>query len=119
MNAKKNIEIIIAGKVYTISGKENEDYYQKIAYYINSKWNELRNSASFKRQSPDYQTVMLELNIADDYLKVSNEEKKARIRIAELEKEIYSLKHELVAKKLNYDELKNVVEKNDKYKNTI
>ena len=43
MSAKTNAEVVIDGKVYTLSGYENEEYLQKVAAYINNKepsfWN--------------------------------------------------------------------------------
>ena len=35
MSAKTNAEVVIGGKVYTLSGFESEEYLQKIASYIN------------------------------------------------------------------------------------
>ena len=37
MTAKKSAEVIIDGKVYTLSGYEEEGYLQKVASYINNK----------------------------------------------------------------------------------
>ena len=36
MSAKTNAEVVIDGKVYTLSGYENEEYLQKVAAYINN-----------------------------------------------------------------------------------
>ena len=37
MSPKTDTEVIIGGKVFTLSGYESEDYMQKIASYINNK----------------------------------------------------------------------------------
>ena len=37
MAAKNNTEVIIDGKVYTLSGYESQEYLQKVATYINDK----------------------------------------------------------------------------------
>ena len=37
MSAKKSAEVLIGGKVYTLSGYEEEEYLQKVAAYINNK----------------------------------------------------------------------------------
>ena len=37
MSAKTNAEVVIDGKVYTLSGYEGEEYLQKVAAYINNK----------------------------------------------------------------------------------
>ena len=36
MSAKKNTEVLIGGKKYTISGYEEEEYLQRVATYINT-----------------------------------------------------------------------------------
>ena len=35
MSAKTSAEVVIDGKVYTLSGYEGEEYLQKVASYIN------------------------------------------------------------------------------------
>ena len=40
MSAKTSAEVIIGGKVYTLSGYEGQEYLQKVAAYINDKINE-------------------------------------------------------------------------------
>ena len=37
MSPKTDTEVIIGGKVFTLSGYESEDYMQKIASYINER----------------------------------------------------------------------------------
>ena len=37
MSTKTDTEVIIAGKVFTLSGYESEEYLQKVASYINNK----------------------------------------------------------------------------------
>ena len=69
MAAKTDTEVIIAGKVFTLSGYESEEYLQKVASYINNKIAEYNKVDSFKRQSLDTQNVLMQLNIADDYFK--------------------------------------------------
>lgn len=41
MAAKKDIQVLIGGKIYTLSGYESEEYLQKIALYINNKMEEI------------------------------------------------------------------------------
>ena len=66
MSPKTDTEVIIGGKVFTLSGYESEDYMQKIASYINNKINEYGKIDSFRRQPLDKQSILLQLNIADD-----------------------------------------------------
>ena len=44
MAEKTSAEVIIGGKVYTLSGYEGEEYLQKVATYINNKLGEFKTS---------------------------------------------------------------------------
>ena len=66
MSAKTDTEVIIAGKVLTVSGNESVEYLQKVAAYINNKVNEYAKMDNFRRQSLDKQNMLIQLNIADD-----------------------------------------------------
>ena len=72
MSPKTDTEVIIGGKVFTLSGYESEDYMQKIASYINGKITEYGKLDGFRRQPLDKQNILLQLNIADDYFKAKN-----------------------------------------------
>ncbi len=96
MATKHDTEVLIGGKVFTLSGYESEEYLQRIAAYINGKISEYSKIESYSRQSVDVQAILLQLNIADDYFK-------AREKLAELQnlsdakdKELYDVKHDLI-----------------------
>ena len=46
-SAKHITEVLIGGKVYTLSGFEGEEYLQKIASYLNHKITECTNSEGY------------------------------------------------------------------------
>ena len=69
MSAKKNTEVLIGGKKYTISGYEEEEYLQRVASYINSKLKEFNEIDSFRKLPQDMKSILTEVNIADDYFK--------------------------------------------------
>ena len=73
MAAKKDIQVVIGGKVYTLSGYESEEYLQKIALYINNKMDEMDQISNYRRLSVDMQKTLLELNMADDYYKAKRQ----------------------------------------------
>ena len=73
MASKTDTEVIIGGKVFTLSGYESEEYLQKVASYINNKLNEYTKVESFRRQPMDTQHVLLQLNIADDFFKAKKQ----------------------------------------------
>ena len=69
MDSKNYTQVLIDGKIYTLGGSEDEGYLQRAASYVNEKNNTLRKIPGFSKQSVEYQTVMAELNMADDYFK--------------------------------------------------
>ena len=103
MSTKTDTEVIIAGKVFTLSGYESEEYLQKVASYINNKIAEYNKVDSFKRQSLDTQNVLLQLNIADDYFKAKKQISLLEEEIQNKEKEMYDLKHELIATQIKLE----------------
>ena len=103
MAAKTDTEVIIAGKVFTLSGYESEEYLQKVASYINNKMTEYGKVESFRRQPLDTQSVLLQLNIADDYFKAKKQIVILEEEIQTKEKELYNLKHELIASQIKLE----------------
>lgn len=103
MAVKTDTEVLIGGKVYTLSGYESEDYLQRVANYINNKVTEYSRMDSFRRQTPDLQNVLLQLNIADDYFKARNQISLLEEELQAKEKELYYLKHELVASQIKLE----------------
>ena len=73
MSVKTDTEVIIGGKVFTLSGYESEEYLQKVASYINNKLSEYNKVESFRRQPQDTQNVLMQLNLADDYFKAKKQ----------------------------------------------
>ncbi|MCI9325586.1 cell division protein ZapA [bacterium 1xD8-48] len=103
MSTKTDTEVIIGGKVFTLSGYESEEYLQKVASYINNKMSEYAKVESYKRQPLDMQNVLLQLNIADDYFKAKRQISLLEEEIQGKEKELYNLKHELIATQIKLE----------------
>lgn len=103
MSVKTDTEVIIGGKVFTLSGYESVEYLQKVASYINNKMSEYSKVDSFKRQPLDTQSVLLQLNIADDYFKAKKQITILEEEIQTREKELYNLKHELIAAQIKLE----------------
>lgn len=103
MSSKTDTEVIIGGKVFTLSGYESEEYLQKVASYINNKVNEYNKVESFRRQPLDTQSVLLELNIADDYFKAKKQISILEEELQTKEKELYDLKHELISAQIKLE----------------
>ncbi|MDR0963297.1 MAG: cell division protein ZapA [Clostridium sp.] len=103
MSSKTDTEVIIGGKVFTLSGYESEEYLQRVASYINNKVNEYGKVDSFRRQPMDTQSVLLQLNIADDYFKAKNQINSLEEEIQAREKDLYDLKHELISAQIRLE----------------
>ena len=103
MSTKTDTEVIIGGKVFTLSGYESEEYLQKVASYINNKMSEYAKVESYKRQPLDMQNVLLQLNIADDYFNDKRQISLLEEEIQGKEKELYNLKHELIATQIKLE----------------
>ena len=103
--AKNVTEVVIAGKIISISGEEDVAYMTEVAAFINDKLSELQKMDNYGRLSAEYKQIMLGMNLADEYFR---EKKKTQILEAELElkdKELYSLKHELINLQLDLEKL--------------
>lgn len=103
MSSKTDTEVIIGGKVFTLSGYESEEYLQKVASYINNKLNEYTKVESFRRQPMDTQHVLLQLNIADDYFKAKKQISVLEEELQAKEQELYDIKHELISTQIKLE----------------
>ena len=103
MASKTDTEVIIGGRVFTLCGYESEEYLQKVASYINNKLVEYGKVDSFRRQNVDQQTVLHQLNIADDCVKAKKQISAMEEDMEAKEKELYDLKHELIAAQIKLE----------------
>ena len=108
VDLKKNYaEVLIDGKIYTLGGDEEASYFQQVAAYVNHKLGELRRQPGFLKQKEDYQLVMLEINMADDYFKAREEADMLRRQNEETERDIYGIKHELINTQMKLEPAQN------------
>ena len=110
MAAKNDVQVLIGGKVYTLSGYESDEYLQKIALYINNKIDEMDQITNLRLMSMDLQKVLLELNMADDYHKAKDQISVLEADIEEKDKNEYDLKHELIAAQIHLEEAEKQIE---------
>lgn len=96
MSSKNKTEVLIAGKIFTLSGYESEEYLQKVATYINNKIAEFKKLDGYNHQTKENKSILLELNIADDYFKARKQVEMVEEELSEKDKELYDLKHELI-----------------------
>ena len=103
MESKNYAEVLIDGEIYTLEGEEEEGYLQRVASYINEKISLMKKQKGYTKQSRDYQVTMVELNIADDYFTSQERVRQLEEQNHSLEKEAYSLKHELVTTQMKLE----------------
>ena len=102
---KHTTEVVIGGKIVSMSGDEDAAYMNEVAAFINEKLSELQRSENYGRLSADQKQILLGMNLADEYFR---EKKKNQILESELElkdKELYSLKHQLINLQLDLEKL--------------
>ncbi len=98
-------EVLIDGTVYHLSSREDEAYLQKVAAYLNEKIGTIKKDRSYGHLSPEYQSLLIELNLADDYFKEQSHSAELEEEKSSLEKDSYNLKHELVTLQMKVDSL--------------
>lgn len=67
MADKTDTEITIAGRKYTLSGVASEKYLKQVADYLNQKIRDMSGDMSYWKLNNEMKTLMLQLNLADDY----------------------------------------------------
>lgn len=123
MSSKNKTEVLIDGKIYTLSGYESEENLQRVATYINNKLAELKKLDGYARLSQELKSILLELNVADDYFKAKNQVEMVEEELAQKDQELYDLKHELISTQIKLEdaakELKALKEQATEYQKQI
>ena len=96
MKTKTATEVIIGGKRYNLSGYESEEYLQKIASYLNGKYAELKCLDGYRVMDSDTKTILMQINLADDYFKLKEQLKSITEERDAQENEIFNLKHDVI-----------------------
>lgn len=118
MSVKNTVEVVIAGKVYKISGYESPEYLHQIAVYINEKQTEFQNMEGYRKQSADQKQLLLNMNLADDYFKAKRQAEKLSAELEKKERELYGVRHDLIEAQLALENTKRELEEKRRQKNT-
>ena len=103
MASKSRVQVVIGGKIYTMSGYEGEEYLQKVAAYLNKKIEEIQSAEGYQRMNSDMRALLLNLNTADDYFKMKKQTEQASAQLTAKDKELYDMKHELIQTQLQLE----------------
>ena len=110
-SSKNYTEVLIGGKVFTLSGFESEEYLQRVSTYLNHKITECSNMDGYNRQTAETRSTILALNIADDYFKAKRQGAALELDVEQKDKEMYDLKHELISTQIKCEGLEQELEK--------
>ena len=112
MASSKNFtEVLIGGKVFNLGGFESEEYLQKVSTYLNHKIDELASNDGYRKQSSETRSVLLALNIADDYFKAKKQGSSLETDIESKDKEMYDLKHDLISVQIKLENAEKVMDR--------
>ena len=109
--SKNYTQVIIGGKVFTLSGYESEEYLQRVSTYLNHKIAECASIDGYRRQSAEMRNTLLALNIADDYFKAKRQGSLLEQDMEQKNKEMYDLKHELISTQIRCENLEQEIER--------
>ena len=103
MSAKNNTQVIIAGKIYTLSGYESGGVSAEGS--ILSEWKDfgVPESGRYLRLSPEMRSILPNLNTADDYFKVKKKVEELERELSEKDQEIYEFKHEMITAQIRIE----------------
>ena len=104
MAVKNTAKVVIGGKIITLGGYESEEYFQKVASYINKKMDELSGMPGYSRQPMETKHTLLSLNITDDYFKAKKQAEIFEQDLQQKDQEMYDLKHELISLRMQIEE---------------
>ena len=113
MAVKNTTQVLIGGKIVTLSGYESEEYLQKVANYMNNKLTELGQIPGYNRQTLETRHTLLSLNIADDYFKAKRQAEMYEEDLEAKDMEMYDLKHDLINGQVELDKVKKIVHDKD------
>ncbi len=105
MSSKNKTQVIIAGKIYTLSGYESEEYLQRVAAYLNAKVSEFKNADGYSRMNQEMRGILLNLNIADDYFKARGRIEELEQELSAKDREIYERKHDLITAQMRLENM--------------
>ena len=108
MAEKTKVDVLIAGKTYTIVGNEEDEYIQRIGLYVDKKMSDILKSNN--KLSTSIAAVLTAINVADDFFKARENELNFKKEIIAAKLEIEKLLEENI---IMEDKNKVLVDKNN------
>lgn len=110
MQKRTETKVIINEKQFCITGIEEEEYLQKIATYLNSKYASAREVKGYKNFDADRKQLLVLINVADDYLKCRQQLADKQSEVEQKDTEMFNLKHDMLADRGRIKELEDQIE---------
>ena len=110
MNTKNDVEVIINGKQYTLSGYESSEYLQKIATHINDKYAQFKQNDGYTKLDAEMKNILLAINLSDEYYKAQQSAEELQRENEDLEKEIFNMKQDMIAMKTQIEDREKEIE---------
>lgn len=114
MATKNSVQVLIGGKIYNLGGYESNEYLIKVAGYLDQKITEVEQNENCRKLTYDRKRILVELNIADDYFKAKKQAELLEEEMGSKDKELYDLKHEMIALQLKLENQEKKLSKNKK-----
>lgn len=110
MNQKNDIEVTINGKQYVLAGYESDEYLQRVASYINHKYEEFKGQEGYNVLDSDMRNVLMQINITDDFFKAQQRVNELSDMITMKDRELFELRHEVIGYKTKIEDLQDKTE---------
>lgn len=111
MSQKNDIEVTINGKHYVLAGYESDEYLQRVASYINHKFEEFKGQEGYNVLDSDMRNILMQINITDDFFKAQQRVNELSEIITQKDRELFDLRHEVIGYKTQIEDLERKKEK--------
>ncbi len=89
-----SVEVIISGEIVTLSGTESEEYFHRVARYLDKKIASLQREKQVLGINSFAKTLLISVNITDDLFKVMDERDEIKEELEKYRQELGKLQQE-------------------------
>lgn len=111
MSQKNDTEVTINGKHYVLAGYESDEYLQRVASYINHKFEEFKGQEGYNVLDSDMRNILMQINITDDFFKAQQRVNELSEVITQKDRELFDLRHEVIGYKTQIEDLEHKAKK--------
>ena len=93
-NVENKVSVLICGEVVNLISSESPSYLQELGRYITTRVDEVVNKSAVAIYNEHKRTLLIALNVADDYYKARARQQVLEIERTQLNQELARLKEE-------------------------